>query len=210
MRHSILLLLVCAGTLPAQSFSFGAKGGAQLTSDLDSSFAQSESKRYAIGPMATVGLPFGLRLEFDALYRRTGYRTSNIDIVGDYFAERDRGNSWEFPIVVRRTLWHGIYGGAGYVPRVINGGGHVNAISITSINPLIQVYQTYNVPGLWDATHGVVGAAGIEKRVGPLRVAPEVRYTYWTRPAVQVYGSQGFSIVSTQNQVDLLVGITFP
>jgi hypothetical protein len=55
-----------------------------------------------------------------------------------------------------------------------------------------------------------VSAAGIEKRWGPLHIAPEVRYTRWNRPAVGVFGSRGFTIQSTQNQVDLMVGIRFP
>jgi hypothetical protein len=160
--------------------------------------------------MVTVGLPFGLRLEFDALYRRAGYRTSSTDIIGDYFAARNWGNSWEFPIVVRRKLWHGVYAGVGYAPRVINWSGHSAGFFVTSINPPVKIYQESDIKGSWDTTHGVVGAAGIEKRIGPLRIAPEVRYTYWNRPAVDVSGSHGYSIASTQNQVDLLVGITFP
>jgi len=46
--------------------------------------------------------------------------------------------------------------------------------------------------------------------LGPLRIAPEVRYLRWNRPAVEVFGSHSFSVVSNQNQVDLLLGIRFP
>ena len=208
MKSSVLFL--CAGILSAQPFSVGVKGGVPLTGDLDTYWATSESKRYTVGPMVTAGLPFGFRLEFNALYRRVGFRTSTRDILDGSYTERDRGNSWEFPILVRRALWRGIYAGIGYAPRVINGSRHFNSFFVTSINPVILTHSEGDSPGRWDTTHGVVGAAGIAKRVGPLRIGPEVRYTRWNRPAVNEYGSRGFSIQSTQNQVDLLVGIRFP
>jgi hypothetical protein len=43
------------GLAPAQQFSVGVKGGGIVTGDLDSYFAASESRRYTVGPMATVG-----------------------------------------------------------------------------------------------------------------------------------------------------------
>jgi hypothetical protein len=162
--------------------------------------------------MVTARLPLGFHLEFDALYRRVGYRYSDSDIIGDFFSVRQRGNSWEFPILVRRSFWRGVYAGVGYVPRIINGHGHQDAITLENPYTLPQVwrYTESDVPGQWQTTHGVLGVAGIEKRAGPLHIAPEVRYTYWTQPALQYYGSHGFTLLSSQHQVDLLVGITFP
>src|SRR5664280_1808555 len=133
------LLFLCAGILSAQPFSVGVKGGVPLTGDLDSYWATSESRRYTVGPMVTVGLPLSIRLEFDALYRRVGFRTASQDF-GAY-SERDRGNSWEFPILVRRALWRGVYAGIGYAPRVIDGSAHVNTVFLTSINPVTKGYS---------------------------------------------------------------------
>jgi len=208
MKLSMLFLY--AGVLQAQPFTFGIKGGVRLTSDLDSYFATTESKQYVVGPMLTARLPFGFRLELDALYRRVGYRTASSDVLGGFYSERDVGNAWEVPMVLRRTLWHGFYAGAGYAPRIINGARHFNSVSVTSLNPLLKSYYESSLPGSWNTTHGVIGAAGIEKRVGPLRIAPEIRYTHWNKPAVDLYGSHGFSIQSSQNQVDLMIGISFP
>jgi hypothetical protein len=157
--------------------------------------------------MVTAALPLGFRLEFAALYRRIGFRTINL---GDAYSERDTGNSWEFPILVRRALWRGVYAGIGYAPRVTNGSAHVNYLTITSINPVINTFSERTFPGSWDTTHGVVTAVGIEKRWGPLHIAPEARYTRWNRLAVDVNGTRGFAIQSTRDQVDLLVGIRFP
>jgi hypothetical protein len=181
-----------------------------LNGDLDTFFATSESKRYLVGPMVTIGLPLRLRLEFDALYRRVGYRSSDSDIIGDITNWRVWGNSWEFPILVRRTLWHGVFAGVGYAPRVIHGSGHSSGIFVTSLNPVSKIFSESDTRGVWETTHGVIGAAGIEKHVGPLHIAPEIRYTFWTSPAVNESGSHGFSIQSQQHQVDLLVGIRFP
>jgi hypothetical protein len=206
----ISLLFLSAGILSAQPFSVGVKGGVPLTGDFGEHYPTSESLRYTVGPMVTAGLPFGFRVEFAALFRRVGFRADFSDIIGDSFNERDRGNSWEFPIVVRKALWRGVYAGIGFVPRAINGSGHVDSITLTSINPFTKTYSERTLPGSWLTTHGVVAALGIEKRWGPLHIAPEVRYTRWNRPAVDVNGSHGFTFQSTQNQVDLLVGIRFP
>src|SRR5436190_20290412 len=128
MRITLLLCLF-AGNLPAQLFTFGVKGGVRLNSDLNNFDATSESKRYVVGPMVTTRLPLGFRLEIDALYRHVASRTSFGTFFG-YFTQRDRGNSWEFPILVRHTLGHGFYAGAGYAPRTINGSGHINSVGL--------------------------------------------------------------------------------
>ena len=203
MRTTLFFVLL-AGVLPAQPFTFGVKGGVRLTTDLDNYDATSESKRYVAGPMITAALPAGFRLEIDALYRRVGYRTSFGSVFG-YFTERDRGNSWEFPIILRHSLIRGLYVGAGYAPLTINGTAHINQVDLFPVS-----FQVFDRPGSWDVTHGVVGTAGIEKRVGPMRIAPEVRYTFWTAPALNIYGSHGYFVQSSQHQVDLMLGIHFP
>jgi hypothetical protein len=202
--RTVVFLFLLAGILPAQSFTIGVKGGVRLTTDLDNFDATSESKRYAVGPMVTAGLPFGFRLEVDALYRHVADRTSFFNYFG-YVSERDSGNSWEFPIILRHGLTHGIYAGAGYAPRTINGSSHANVVNLLTFS-----LQQRNLPGAWDVTHGVVGVAGIEKRAGPVGIAPEVRYTFWTSPALNIYGPQGYLVQSSQHQVDLMVGIHFP
>jgi hypothetical protein len=149
-------------------------------------------------------------VEADALYRRVGYRWGEIDITGATHFERDRANSWEFPMMLRKTLGHGIYVGVGYAPRTIRGSGHVTATTAVSINPPAYTYHEFDTRATWETTHGAVVSAGMEKRLGRIRLAPEVRYVYWNRPSVEIYGSRGFSIVSTQHQVGLLIGFTIP
>jgi hypothetical protein len=190
--------------------AFGIKAGGRVTDDLDSFFATSESRHYAVGPMITVALPSGFRIEVDALYRRVGYRTSSTDITGGTYFERQTANSWEFPILLRKNIAHGLYAAAGYAPRVISGSGRADIVQVVDLFRDIKSFFQTDVPGSWQTTHGIVTAAGIEKRFGKIRIAPEVRYTFWTAPSVDIQGSRGFSIDGAQHQVDLLVGITIP
>jgi hypothetical protein len=208
MRTTLFFFLL-AGILAAQPITFGVKGGLRLTGD-QASDSPSESKPYVVGPMVTAKLPLGFRLEFDALYRRVGYRSTEIDLVGDLVNSRARGNSWEFPILVRRTFWHGVYAGIGYAPRVINGGGHSAGLYVTSLSPLQKVFRENDFSGEWDTTHGLVTAAGIERRVGPLLIAPEFRYTYWNQPSITAGGYHTVLVLGAQHQADAMIGIHFP
>ena len=205
----LILLFGLAGIIAGQPIGLGAKGGLRLTDDLGGTFGTSESKRYIVGPMVSAKLPLAFRLEFDALYRRVGFRSFLYDDAGGSFAERDRGNSWEFPMIVRRTLWHGIYAGIGYAPRIIHGSTHVDRLAVTSLNPPVFSYSEYIMPRPWGTTHGIVAEGGIEKRAGWLRIAPEIRCIRWNQPALNVQQPHGLFMVSTQNQVDLLLGISF-
>ena len=67
-------------------------------------------------------------------------------------------------MLVRRTLWQGLYAGVGYAPRVISGMRHFDEVSILSLNPPLATYREFFLPGSWDTTHGVVVEGGIEER----------------------------------------------
>jgi hypothetical protein len=70
------LLSFIPGTLQAQSLSLGVKGGIPFTDAVEGSFGnRSEARRYTVGPMVEIGLPLSLAVEFNALYKRTGYST---------------------------------------------------------------------------------------------------------------------------------------
>ncbi len=191
----------------AQSIAIGVKGGLRLTSDVGGD-ATSDSRRYVVGPMMTVNLPLGFMVEGDALYRRFAFRSTSYDILGGSSFLRGTANAWEFPILLRRGLFKGIYASVGYAPRVVNGTSHYNWI--TKDLQGNASYSTASYPTEYQISHGVVAGAGVEKRFGFLYIAPEVRYTHWNRPSVQYYGSHGYQYYGTQDQVDILVGIRFP
>lgn len=206
--------LLSGSCVSAQSIGFGVKGGLRVTDDLSSNLgdATSESKRYVVGPMVTIGLPLGFTAEVDALYRRVAYRTAFVDIVGDFYAQRGTANSWEFPMLVRHKLVGGLYAGIGYAPRVISGSSRVNATTI--VNPLtlpvVKAFSSYTLSDDYKTGNGLVIAGGLQKRFGAIRVSPEIRYTHWSNSALSVNGPQEYGYQSAQEQVDVLLGISFP
>jgi alpha-mannosidase len=197
-------------TAAAQPLSFGLKAGATLTGDLDGSSATSESKRVTFGPAVVVRLPRGFSVEVDALYQRVGYRSDSSFFGLSYSYTRARGNSWQFPLLLRKTLAHGLYFGAGVVPRTIDGNEQATLVQATTLEHTAYQITQSQYPGEWRSEVGVAGVAGYEKRLGKLHIGPEVRYTRWTHPSLDVQGSRGFSILSNQNQVDVLLTVRFP
>lgn len=191
--------------------TFGVKGGIRATDDITSNGlfpTSSESKRYVVGPMFEVGLPLGLAVEVDALYRREGYRTTFGNFAGSSFS-RERANSWEFPLLLQYKLPLPVakpYVVAGYAPQVINGQIDSNGFSINLLTGE-QTFSSSRTGTNWDVSHGLVVGGGIQLGIGALRLSPEVRYTYWKNPAINVFGPQGYAFQSAQNQVDVLVGI---
>jgi len=120
-------------TAAAQSLSFGVKAGATLTGDLGNSSADSESKRITFGPAVIVGLPHGFGVEVDALYQRVGYRADSSFFDLSFSYTRAKGNSWAFPILLRKTLGGGFYVGAGLAPRTINGNEETTFVQATTL-----------------------------------------------------------------------------
>jgi hypothetical protein len=189
MKRPILFLALVAGAA-AQPVNFGVKGGVRLAND-------SQSRPYAVGPMLTAGLPLGFRIEFNALYRREGDFTQ-YGTIHFVFVQQERGNSWEFPVLLRRTLWRGVYGGLGLAPRVVSGTAHIISYGYFPVH-----YEEYDATASWQNAVAFIASGGIERRIGPLRVAPEVRYSHWNQP---LNGALGGS----QDHVDVMLGITFP
>lgn len=208
MRLLLGAFVVC--TAAAQSLSFGLKAGAILTGDLDRSSADSESKRVTFGPAVVVGLPGGFAVEVDALYQRVGYRSDSSFFDLSFSYTRATGNSWQFPILLRKRLGHGLYVGTGLAPRTIKGNEQTTLVQATTLEHTAYQITHAEYPGEWRSELGIIGAAGFEKRVGKLHIGPEVRYTWWTRPALDVEGSRGFSILSNRNQVDVLLTVRLP
>jgi len=205
MRLFLILItsFICCG----QSLSIGVKGGFRATDDIADA-ATSESKRYIVSPMAELGLPFGLGVEFDALYSRQGYRSSFGNFAGSIFS-RERGNSWEFPILVKYKLPVPIarpFVEVGYAPRLINGSIESNGVTVNLLTGA-QTFQRSRMNTNWDSSQGIVAGGGIQLGLGRLRLSPEVRYTHWNNAAIHVYYTSGVAFQSTQDQVDLLVGI---
>ena len=202
--------MVCAcflaQSLLPQTVEVGIKGGFRPTEDITGS-ALSESKRYSVGPTVTVHLPRKLRVEFDVLYRRVGYSYASGSFAS-YGWSGTRAHSWEFPILVGRQIKARYYVAGGYAFRVLTG-GVTNAVGVNTppIGP--QNYYSLSYKPEFSRSGGFVVSGGNERSLGRWTFNPEVRYTHWSKPFVNVAGSHGFRYQGTASQVDFLLGISF-
>lgn len=203
MRYIILFLTCCA--CAGQSVSIGVTGGVRPTDDV-SSYVIPESRRYVIGTSVELELPLNFAIEVDALYHRQGYQYVAPPLIGlsGLYRERERANTWEFPIMLKYKLPVPVvklFVEAGLAPRRIAG----------TANDEFVVFSAYSAPPpptfgstkIDSSSLGVVAGGGVQFSLGRLRVSPEARYTYWT--SAPVLGSAGAP--PSQSQVDVLVGI---
>lgn len=208
MRTLIFILML--GPCFGQHLAIGVKVGARPTSQFEG-YGVPESRPYLVGPMIVVGLPHGFGVEFDALYSRFGYDSTSGDIFGSAYFSRARANQWQFPILLKRRLPIPLarpYALVGYAPLYTSG---------TVINSGVQVdyYGTRNVipptsyPADYGFDHGLVAGGGVEFGGRHVRIAPEVRYIRWKSPLFSESGSRGYYIQAPQNEVQVLVGITW-
>jgi hypothetical protein len=149
-----------------------------------------------VGPTASFHLPAGFRLEVGVLYRRLGDRVS-FGTIHTFLIEQEYGNSWEFPVLAHRTLWHGVFAGARFAPRVISGGMHVIQYGFLPVN-----YREFDAPADGRSAVALGATIGIEKRLAGLRVAPELRHSRWNHAPTAVSDTR-------RHQLDVMLGLEF-
>jgi hypothetical protein len=165
-----------------QTVAFGVKGGVPFKDSFDASgIWAGASSHWIAGPTVELRLPFGLGAEFDALYRKVAY-TSTLP---NGSKPEVTASQWQFPLLGKFRL-----------PGLI-------------LHPFIDggvVFNKLSYQGGLGPTTGFAAGFGGELKFGKLRVGPELRYTRWG--AGKTIDLQGL-LQSSQNQVDLLVGITW-
>jgi len=192
-----------------QALSIGVIGGVRTTDDMTGA-ATSESKRYVVGPDVEIGLAFGLGVQVDALYRREGYSSPFSNFAGSDYSQ-ERANSWEFPMLLKYKFALPLikpFIEAGYAPRVINGTVNNNGFSV-NLQTGQRTYGQNHYGTSWDASQGLVVGGGAQLRLGRLLVSPEVRYTHWNNQAILVTYPDGPTFGSAQDQIDVLVGLSW-
>jgi opacity protein-like surface antigen len=195
----------------AQHISVGAIAGVPLTDAFESGtgallprFTYTfNTKRYTIGPAADVSLPLGLRFEADALYTRLDY-DSTVMGVDTFTRSATKANSWEFPLLVKKDFNAAAakpYGDIGIALRHVGGTSHI----VNTVFP-DHVFSVTTTPLelIHDWTNGFVIGGGIEFRVGPLRLTPELRYTRWFR---ENFSASTGIFRSNLNEADFLLGL---
>ena len=196
----LLLVWLMASTGAFAQLAFGVRGGVPLTdfyhavSNPESTF-HSSSSRFIVGPTIELHLPAGFGLEVDALYRHFNY-TATTNLV-DVFTNINASNAWEFPLLVKyRTP------GLFVRPYLDAGVAFDRWSGFKQITNVLGVSKS-DVSG---TNTGFVAGAGIELKVPLIRISPEIRFTRWGASSISDLGG---ALRSSQNQVEVLVGLTF-
>jgi hypothetical protein len=221
MKTFVLFLVVAAGVRSAagQALSVGVKGGIPLVDRMSSN---DESRPYLVGPSVEIRLPAGLAVEADALYQRIGNTASfgfgsTAILVGSgnnlvspislvspipQFISRQRGNSWEFPLLGKyyfrpRTSEWQPFVATGYAFRTV---GFHDATTETNVD-INGALHTLSFKNDYRSSLGVgaVFAAGVRFHTGRFSILPEVRYTRW--------GSSDNQL--RKNEAGLMLGVSF-
>lgn len=155
---ALILALLLGTPLPAQLIDWGIKGGVPFNDALKAAGSfTSNFSRWTAGPVVELNLPAGLGLEFNALYRRTGYSTSTAYNSG----------SIEFPVLAK-------YKFPGTLARMYVDGGFV-------------FRRIGDIPQLLHAnSKGYVAGLGIRYDLKVLKISPELRYTRWDNEPFQL------------------------
>lgn len=211
--RTLCLLLLSAAALAAQPIGFGVKAGIPMNDFLSTARSghitfDTNTNRYIIGPSVELRLPFGLGIEFDALYRHFSYSSFGADILGNTFESRTTSGAWEFPLVAKYR-----FKGVPLIHPFVEGGVSWDRLSgvsqtlSTLSNTVLNTSSTSNPAELHkDTVSGFVLGGGVDFKLLVIHIVPEVRYTRW--------GSKHFNdinglINSNQNQGEFLVGFKF-
>jgi hypothetical protein len=191
MRRLLNLVLLTAGLASAAPLDFGAgigvKAGVPFVdllqatgSTMAPSPVLSQGDNYIVGPVAELRLPFGFAIEADGLYRGTSYGVANVSGV----AEGIKSSSWEIPYLAKFRFPIPLL-----KPFVLAGGA----------------YRIFNdLPSGVTATHNaIVAGAGLELRLGKLRLSSEARYLRWGEAPANA------TVRLNRNQGEILFGLIF-
>ena len=230
----IALLRPFAGV--AQTVSLGLKAGIPVTEALETANFDSgpadifrtqinytsRAKRYTVGPAVEVSLPFGLALEFDALYKRLDYNFSSKMRAASFgtFNQQQHNivSRWDLPLLlkyrVRTFACRTPYISAGLNTNYIVNTTQLSRTFFTPSSgaPAAQTpsAKLRNPPAelKYRSAEGFVIAGGLEFRIHGLRAAPELRYTRWAHENFHELLPAG-KLRSYLNQAEVLVALSF-
>jgi hypothetical protein len=218
MRPS-LLLIAAASTAFAQPFSFGVKAGLPFGDffrvvNTGTYGYFSTTDRYIVGPLAEFKLPFGLGVEFDALYRHLQFTRVDTGVTLLIHSSTESG-AWEFPLLVKYRFPTKVvrpYVAAGVAWDTLSGVSQTTTVTVVSTQMTTASSTSSPVELHKNTVSGFVVGGGVDIHALILHISPEIRYTVWGDPHFRFVSSptSAISIESNQHQVEFLVGITFP
>lgn len=212
MKRALFVCLAMAGASFAQPVSIGVKAGVPLTDFVDAAKGNQSSyftntKRYTVGGTIELHLPARFSIEIDALYKRFGFDGQSVS-TGSTTLTGTRGNSWEFPLLVKFEMV------PGPVRPFVDAGASIR--HLTGIRQVRQVIsagtfssvEVSDPPEFNKATDlGLTFGAGIALKLGRVRFSPELRYTRWGGENLR--DPVNALLHTHRNQGDFLLGFTF-
>ena len=164
--------------------------------------------------MAELRLPFGLGVEFDALYRHLQY--TNVTNAGTFLINSStESGAWEFPLLAKYRFPTKVvrpYVEAGIAWDTLSGVSQTTTVTVVSTQMTTSSSTSSPVQLHKNTVSGFVVGGGVDIHALILHISPEVRYTVWGNPHFRFlpYPTGSIWIESNQHQVEILVGITFP
>jgi opacity protein-like surface antigen len=144
----------------------------------------ADTHRYIVGPYVELRLPAGFGIELDALYQTYEYRQVVPAPVRD-----QNSHDWQFPLLVKYRFL------PGPVKPYVEAGAAFSHLSVHDVRELDD-----------RNTWGFVLGGGVDVRVGPVHITPEIRYTGWTS---RHFDSPGTLLQSNRNVAAVMLGIGF-
>jgi hypothetical protein len=202
MRTKLFLLALAAQVCLAESpIIIGVRGGVPLNDVIQtvqsSAGVSSSTDNYVVGPTIGIRLPLGFSVAGDALFTRLSL-SANSGSPGGISAS---ASSWEFPVLVRFTAGHGVlapFVGAGVSVRHLS--------DFANIGPFLT-NSSSNQSVTSSAGVGFALDGGLQFKLGPLHISPEIRYTHWG--SNQISSAFNNVIQTNDNEGQILVGLTF-
>jgi hypothetical protein len=174
-----------SGTLATNIFVVRPGGGYTIQQDNVTFISSSGPKSFLVGPTVEIDLPKNFSVEAAAVYRPVREHFQQILSNGKRYSSVEGVNTtWEFPVLAKYRF---------SVPFE------------KSVKPFVELGPSFRLPqGLNGASHyGIAAGAGVEARVGHLKIAPAFRFTEWGPE-----NPRGL-INASRNQVEFMTGFSF-
>ena len=195
--------------LQAQPVGVGVKGGLPLSDAIRLSGEPVTANRpkWVGGAFIEFRLPARLAVEIDALYEdlRFDYRSGRPGL--PFEISTTTASTWQFPVLLKYRF------SANTVRPFVSGGVAAYRIGgVKQAGELItqlpsEIRTAINRAGNSFVNGGGVVGGGVEFKAGPLRIAPEIRFTRWV--IGKSVGTNDVSVRLNQSRTQLLVGIGF-
>jgi opacity protein-like surface antigen len=204
----IFALLLCTTAVFAGPFSIGVRGGLPLNDAVQNaqnnpaSFS-SEDQRYLVGPTIELHLPLRFSVQLDALYGNFTYRSVAGSQAGQTVANAiTSSDQWQFPLQLKYR-----FSGEFLRPFVNTGASFRHLYNLNQVPQFITGPSSGQTNYGSNTKAGFVIGGGVEFKLGPIKISPEIRYTRWGADTFRQGIGGVFDLSSNEGQ--FLVGVTF-